>query len=74
MAKAQVTAGIHLCASEREGFGHYLNEVRSAAATTLLLYMLLLFILAFSILIPVLYVCSPKFVSKVTSIFDFGPG
>jgi hypothetical protein len=28
----QTSIGLHLCPSEREGFGHYLNEARAAAA------------------------------------------
>jgi hypothetical protein len=28
----QVSIAVHLCPSEREGFGHYLNEARAAAA------------------------------------------
>jgi len=28
----QRAAGVHVCASEREGFGHYLNEARAAGA------------------------------------------
>jgi hypothetical protein len=28
----QTSIGLHLCHSEREGFGHYLNEARAAAA------------------------------------------
>uniref|UniRef100_A0A383W5Q1 Glycosyl transferase family 1 domain-containing protein n=1 Tax=Tetradesmus obliquus TaxID=3088 RepID=A0A383W5Q1_TETOB len=28
----QASIGLHLCPSEREGFGHYLNEARAAAA------------------------------------------
>jgi hypothetical protein len=31
----QLESGVHLCVSEREGFGHYLNEARGAAAVVI---------------------------------------
>jgi hypothetical protein len=30
--RLQAASGVHICASEREGFGHYLNEARGAGA------------------------------------------
>ena len=33
--RLQASAGVHLCPSEREGFGHYINEARAVSALVL---------------------------------------
>lgn len=32
LAELQLSHGVHICPSEREGFGHYINEARAASA------------------------------------------
>lgn len=32
LARLQLQHGVHICPSEREGFGHYINEARAAQA------------------------------------------